>query len=607
MEYKPTYGEEEAIELVKDEVGNWENQESFVTDKVAFMMSNVVKKCRKNYFGILDNPVDTATNRKKIFVPLTEYLVEQIVKSIDIDTKDIRVYAKNPGAIGIASIFRYVLKYYLDKIGFGKILNTVIRLTAIDGTCFVKTWKSGNDLKMRVIDRLNVMVDPSVNDLSETPIIERHIVTLPEFRKMARENKWKNAEYVEGRDVIDRTGFDNMNQGAPTSEVPMVELFERYGWTPKCVLTGNEADEDEFFYGVTVVSNAKDNPICHLVKEVKDHPYVAFKYKDIWNRFDGRGVAEMVISLQAYINEVVNTRMNTARIAQLGLFKLRGGVTPQQFSKLFSTSAIKLKGQRDDIEKMDTGTVDPSSYKDEEVARGWATDLTGAFDQGEVTASTPATNALVQERGSKQGFNLVQENLGFSIEELIEKKIIPIVNKILTKGSVIRITGNAADFDKIQGKLIGNYVYANADKAIKSGQFITEDMIDEEIIRLYTELKSQGNNRFLTVDEPFDADFDINVEIKDEEVNPALIAQSLTQALGIAAQYPGSRINVDEVIREVFDTLGLDGERFIQSQETLGDAQAQQAEQEQMAQMGGVGQAPNEASLNPTPASRPVV
>lgn len=602
MEYNPNEQEKEAINLVQNEINNWGEGEVWVTDKVAFIMKNVVKKARKNFFGIFDVERDAVTGRKKLWIPLTEWLVEGIVKNVDIDSKDIRVKAKNPDAYGIAGIFRYVLAHYIDKIYFGKLINNIIRLLAIDGTCFVKSWKEGNELKSKVIDRLNIIVDPSANSLKDTPITEKNFISMPDFILEAKSGKWANEQFAKGMTGIDRTGFDAIGTGTNASEIPMIDVYERYGWMDKFILTGNETDRGEYVYGLIVISGINERPVVHKIKKVETQPYTMFRLKEIWNRLDGRGIAEMVFSLQAYINEIVNTRLNTARVAQLGLFKLRGGVTPQQFAKLFSTSAIKLKSTRDDIERLDTGTVDPSSYRDEDVARKWGVDVTGALDESEVTASTPATNALVQERGSKLSYSMIQEGIGFSIEELIEEHYIPIIKKIVKPGDIVRITGNSADFERMDEQYIMSKVNQKAIDMRNKGEIVTPEMALYEVERIKTKLKEMGEDRFLEInDNAFDTDFNIDVQVGDEQLNSALIAQQLTQALGIAAQFPGSRIMVDQVLKEIFDTMGLDGDRLIQAQEAIGNPQAELEQQKQ------VGKVQAEAQMNPTPNSRPVV
>jgi len=600
--------EKKATSLIEAEVTNWELGEVNITDKISFLMKNVVKNARKNYFGIFDQQNDPITGKPKVFIPLTETLVENVVKNIDIDTADIKVKAKNQSAYGVAAVFRYVLFNYLDNLRFGKLLNNIIRLTALDGTCFVKSWKDGKELKSRIVDRLNMIVDPSANDLTQTPVIERNILSLPEFQAEAKSGKWENADKVEGETVIDRSGFALENDRTNSTEVPMVTVYERYGWMPKSIITGNEKDE-EYVYGMIIASGITEGEsIFHKAKEVDKCPYVIFKFKDIWNRLDGRGVAEMIINLQAYVNEIVNTRINKHRITQMGLWKIRGGITPQQFGKMFTTHAIKMKSARDDIELMQTTDADQSTYQDEQVGKGWAQDVVGTFDEKQITASTPATNALIQERGTAIRSNLVQENLGFAIEELIEDHYIPIIKKILRPGDVVRITGNPADLERMQEKLIKNEVARSANEYLAQGGLILPGELEMEEMRITEELSQMGEDRFVEItDNAFDTEFDINITIGDEELNPALVAQSITQALGIAAQFPGSRLNVDEALREIFDALGLDGDRLIQAQEELGVAEAELAQAEQAPEMGGTGQGTNEANLNPTPVSRPVV
>jgi len=230
-EYTPTEGEKEALRIIKSEIINWERGTVWVTDDVSFDMTDVVKKARKNYFGIFKQKKDPVTGRKKIFIPLTEWTVEIILKNIDIDTKDISVKAKNPTAYKMSKIFKYVLRYYLDKLNFGKTLNSKLRNTAIDGTCYDKTWKEKGELMHKNIDRLNIYRDPSETDFTEnSTIIERNLLTLPEFR----EYDWDNSAFVEGADSYDRSGMEGKVQ---RTEIPMVEMHERYGYLPDFCVT----------------------------------------------------------------------------------------------------------------------------------------------------------------------------------------------------------------------------------------------------------------------------------------------------------------------------------------------------------------------------------
>lgn len=601
--YTPTDAELEAISLVKGEKKSWEEGIVWVTDKVGFTMRNVVKKARKNYFGIFDQEKDPTTHREKLFVPLTEWTVENVLKNIDIDTKDIEVRAKNPNAHTAARIFKYILRYYLDKANFGKLLNNILRNTTIDGTHFVKAWKESGEMKVRNIDRLNMIYDPS--NIEDSSIIERNVLTLPEFK----EYKWENSEYVVGQKGVDRIGGETMPISQVETEIPFVEVYERYGYMPKFCLTGEESDKTNYVYGVIVLSGLNGRPIIHKIKELKTHPYTVFKFKEVLNRGDGRGIPEMIFSTQAYLNEVVNIRLNTARVVQLGLWKAKGNITPQQVKKFFQTSVIKLD-QSSEFERLDTGTVDPSSYKDEEQAYQWSQRVTQTQREDELAGSQPATNSIIEERGAAKGYDLVMENIKLSLVRLIEDKMIPIIKQLIKDGDIIRITGDPSDLQELDKALSEQLIYRKADEMKnQTGMYPFEapEQMDSEIGRITGELQKMGTDRYVeTTKKMFDFEFDIDVVIGDEQMNKALIMQGIDKAVGtlLSAGVPVSMLK--DPLSEMYDAMGLDGDRLvgkIDEAEMMKQKQTQ-AMMEQQTQMGGPMMAPGaEANAMPKEAN----
>lgn len=583
-DYTPSEGESEAIRILEDEITNWGDGDSYVTDTVHFNMMDIVKKSRKNYFGVFKNETDPTTKRKKIFIPLTEWTVEIVLKNIDIDTKDIEVRAKNPTAYKMSKIFRYVLRYYLDKMHFGKILNTKLRNTVIDGTTYDKTWKEKGELMHKNIDRLNIVTDPSEMELGKySTVTERHLMTLPEFC----EYDWDNANAVEGMDSFDRVGNDISDI---KTEIPYVEVRERYGYLPKFCVTSKEKDRDEYEYYCLLVSGLEETPVVHKIKKVKTHPYIRYTYKDVLNRADGRGVPEMLFNLQAYLNEVLNTRLNTARIAQIGLWHAKGNITPQQIRKLFSTSVIKTD-MAAEFKRLDTGSVDPSSYKDEDQIYMMSQRVTQTMNEDEMAASQPATNALIQEKGSAKNYNLLRENFNLALEKLIEEKFIPIIKDVLKDGDILRITGDPTDLKELDEKLVRNLVYSRMEEVKKETgmyPFITEEEMEAEVQRMMEQMAELGTDRYLEVKkELFDTDFDVDVVIGDESMNKAVVAQNLTNAFSILGNMGVPAPLLKEPLKELFDTLGLDGEKLTATldKEQVLEAQAAQAEVQTQAEI----------------------
>jgi hypothetical protein len=587
--FTPTEQEAEAIRIMKDEKTNWEEGIVWVTDKVGFQMRNIIKKARKNYLSIYDDETDPLTGRKKIFVPFTEWTVENMYKNIDLDLKNIKVSSRKPDAYGISQLFKYILNCYLDKANFSYLLNESIKNGAcVDGTAFLKAWREGKNLVIKYIDRLNVIIDPSAETIEESSsIIERNVLTLPEFL----EYEFDNSEYVSGETTIDRTSFDNSMTSVITTNVPYVEVFERYGYLPRFCLTGREKDRGVYEYCLVVASGLNSATVIHEIKKVKSHPYGMLKLKTVKNRLDGRGVPEMVFNIQAYINEIINVRLNVARIAQTQLFKLRGNITPQQLKRLFQTGAIKLDSASD-VEPIETGTIDPSSYNDEDRAYDWGQRVTQTVREDEVTASTPATNALLQERGSAKGYNQIQEGISIALSKFLEQKVTPIIQEIIKMEGVIKFSGDPKDIDSLDDKLAKNYLYYEMEKyRSQYGVYpvSTEEEIDQKISEIKDELRRAGSTRYLRMDEDykkiFDTDYDIAIEMDDERINPSVQAQQLVQLMGIIAQagYP-----IDAPMAELLDLMGLQSSRITQQMiEDKKKLQRAQAQQQMQGEIGG--------------------
>lgn len=567
MQYTPTDEEKEVIRIIQSEKTNWEDGHVFVVDKVQFIMKNVVKKARKNYFGIFNSPKDPVTKREKIFIPLTEWTVETMLKNIDIDTKDIDVKARNTNAYLKAEVFRHILKKKLDEINFGQTLNRWLRRVAIDGTAYLKAYEEDGKLGVAVVDRLNMIADPSVECLDDSAgITERFILSKPEFDELNLDGK----EYVDGVTSIDRTGIEAFSPSVQSTEIPYVELFERYGYFPEYVITGKEEDKKTFFYGKATVTGLNGTPVVHNVVKLdeEENPYGEGKLKEVPNRLDGRGIPEMLFNIQAYLNEVVNTRMNKARIVQLGLFKMKGNVTPQQFAKLFTTGGIKLD-QSSEIEAMNTGSIDPSTYKDEEQAYQWGTRVTGTTNEDNQAASRPATNALLEQQGASKGYNLRIEDLMLSLGKFIEKKMLPIIKKemLADKGSLVRVTGDPKIFEKLDESLIRNQVYKNIESMSPTEkQMMRDSGVDMEMFvqQGMEQMKALGEDRYIPIIEDlFDIEYDIKVVTSDESINRSVMASMLQNTLGILAS---SGLPVRDTLKELYDTMGLDGEKLIQDQ-----------------------------------------
>ena len=603
MVYTPTDEEKKLIKITLNEKRDWEKGEAWVTDKVSFQMFNVVKKARKNYFGIFNEQYSPVTGRDKIFIPLTEWIIEDVLANIDIDTKDINVKAKNPGAHEIASVFRYVLRKKLDDINFGQILNDLLRRIALDGTGFLKVYSLKGKLNIDIVDRSNMFYDPACQTLDDSSaVMQRHVLVKSEFDKLNLENM----DAAKGVKSLDRTGFGDVNIANTLTEIPYVELWERYGWLPKDIFPGNEDDKDSFVYAHSIISMlTTGQPVVHKLEEVKSekHPYQEFQFIKVPGRLDGRGIAEKLFNVQAYLNEVVNTRLDASRVAQLKLWKIKGNVTPQQFKRLFATSAIKLDAASD-IEPMQTGSIDPSSYEDEAKANEWALKVTQSQQATPPKGKQNATNALVQQQMQTKAYNLRMQDILLNLEKVFKEKIVPLICKEMKQDEIIRITGDSKDLAVMDKTLCTHWLNQELSKieeeagSLPISQQQYDAALEEMVKSVHDKFKSE---RYLEVwDELFDTKYDIKVVISDETLNKATMSQQLTNIIQILA---GAGMPIRNALKELFDTLGMDGSYLIEDMPQQTQQGQPQGQPQGQGQMGAEQQAGGQPQM-PMPANQ---
>lgn len=580
--------EVDALELIRREKAAWDVGVAFITDRVAFQMRNLIRQLRKNYWGVFEEPTDPISGRKKIWPPLTEYLVEAAVKNIDLDTKDINLRAKNSKAQPLAIVLRQKLHNFLETINFGELLDMTERQAAIDGTGVWKTWEEMYEGKKRLcvklVDLLNFYIDPTVDSIRESEsVIERGLMLPEEIEKMTA---WMHTDGLQGTNMFNR--YDGQQPYVPSTtqgQVKMREVFERWGKMPKYLVTGDKKDKQQIEGHIIASSNASDW-VLHLVEENKKRcsdgspwrPYEEVWYKKIHSRWYGKGIAEKVMWLQMYLSEIINIRRNRSLVQQLGLFQIRAGsnITPQMISRLVTTGAIKVTAIDQDIKPLEfpqSGLTE--SYKDEIQILDWGQKVTGLYDAASgdpLPASQPATTTAIQSQASQSEFVLIKESIGMFLTRWLKYHVLPFLAKNITKGEVVRLTGEWSEIAQLDEWQVNAMLSDYIDNATKKGQTVDPQVIMFERQRAIDKLRRSGNDRFFVMDTDFDpTEYDVEIEITNEEINKSVLMQNLTNMLGLVP--PDMQ---QGIVKEIFDLVGLDPNQF---QSSVGGQQPPQQQQ----------------------------
>ena len=557
--------EGKAIAIVKDEKIRWEMASAFVTNRVSFKMRQLIRILRKNYFGFFDEEKDPNTGLQKIWYPLTEINVEAAIKNIDLDQKDIGFRAKTPNGYELTHITRAAVQDKLNKIYFEQKLNDLERYLAIDGTAVWKTFEENGKMIVQPVDLLNVYIDPTSPSIQEAyRFTERNLMFPDAIMGM---DGWINTKDIDENVSIGipRTDPYWLNQSSMiNSNVKMIDVWECWGMIPKSLITGLEEDSTREVPGHLVVSGL-DSPgkeRCHLI-EINDKrdaennslkPYEEVWYTKVPNRWYGKGIAEKGLQLQVYANIVFNIRINRSRVSQLGLFKAKkgAGITPQMLSSLPANGVIVLNNM-DDLEQFVVQEASPASYKDEDVVNTLMERLTNAFEvvTGEaLPASTPATNAVIQNQNAKSGFSMIKSNIGEFLRRWMDRHALPIIAKELTTDALVRITAGDEDFKVLVDRIVLNNTMTALDDHYARGYLPTQAEIADAMASA-KEKMLKGDLFIKLARNVIASELETDVYVTNDEMDISVTIQNLISMLNFAPEYK------DAIVKQTFDLMGL--------------------------------------------------
>jgi hypothetical protein len=555
--------EREAVSIVNNHVSKYKDPQVFITEHVSFSIKPLIRLLRKNYYGVFDEPIDKATGRKKIWVPLTMTMCDGVTKNSDIDTKDATFTSRTRNGIVTTEITRATIRRELDDTYFGQDLDMAIRTLAIDPTMVWKLTpykKQGKThINRQQVDILNIYIDPSAKTLQDVDFVERALMTKKEVKAM---DGWINADKAIEQENLSR--YDERSF-TTTSTGKMVEVYEFYGKIPKILITGKKKDKNLMVDGRIVTSGNGQSSILHFIEQntQKDKlgniikPYEEGWYTKLPWSWYGISPAWKVLDLQEYINTTVNIRVNRNTVAQYGIFKMKqgAGITQKDFSRLGSNGVIKVRNM-EDLEQFQVQEVGPSSYKDEEIAKQWASEVTAAFDivRGAPSpASATATAQAIEDRNSKSAFLLIKDSIGYFLERVIDRHYLPHVPKMVKENGTVRIYGDVDNIDDLRERVIS---YLAMQELEKTNVVPTPQEIDEVLSSLERKLRADKDLFIDAVDDIIISTLDTKISFTNEEMDNAIIARNLIDMLRIVPpelQKP--------ITDQVFDLFGLDRPR----------------------------------------------
>jgi hypothetical protein len=462
-----------------------------------------------------------------------------------------------------AFIANIILQDWMKKADFGVFLNKWGRVQATHGGAVSKFVEKDSDLVCSVIP-WNKLISDDI-DFDNNVKIEKLFYTPGQLRQ----NKAYDQETVDklikarqGRELIDGTRVDNLSD--------YIEVYEVQGLLPNCVLTGKEEDEDvysEQLHIVSFIGNDKKGDDTFVLYEgkVKQSPYLLDNLIPEDGRALGIGAVEHLFNAQWMTNHSAKLIKDQLDLASKIIFQTADdSYLGRNALTNIETGDIMIHKPNSPLAQVNNQSHDISSLQS--FSNQWqnlAKEITStpdAISGATQPAGTAYRTVAILNQESHSLFELMTENKGLAIERMCRRFIIPYIKKkmnnkdeitaILTDEQIKQIDAwfipNEA-IKRVNAKILDRVLSMNQPdvQPITPGE--NQEMLNTEAQDIQAQLGTLGNQRFIVpsdIDDRSwkewfdDFDWEIEVEVTNEQSDKAAMLETLTTLLGTIASNP---------------------------------------------------------------------
>jgi len=492
---------------------------------------------------------------KKYFLNITKNPAKVFSKAIDFDTKNIRLLTTGGGDPLKTWFMERDLKFWMREKQFGLTLNRIFKELPIFGSVVLKMI----DGTPHFVDLRNFIVEPSADELKNAGyIIEKHNLSVAEFRNRAKEMNWPTAKVEE-----------TIKEFRTMKDTSHIRLYERYGEELISQAGGKEVWEYRRTFVADVGVDELDNygriEVHHggvtleSEKFTKELPYWEFHAEKVAGRWLGIGVVETLFEPQIRVNELTNIQAKASYWMGLQVFQTRdGSINRNMLTDVRNGEIINVDSE---ITKVDISERNLAYFNQDDAK--WMRnrdELTFSYDvvQGErLPAGTPLGSAQLAVSQTLSYFEGLQENVALTIKEMLYKAVIPQFEKERTLEHTIRLVGE--DLNNYIAMIKNGYVFKEVVRiAVQQGVLLTEEEVDAIGIGVEEAIK-QNKEKLITIPLGFykDTKYDVDIDITGESIDTRVRSATLFAILQAITADP--EMTTDPVKRQILLTMGEDG------------------------------------------------
>jgi hypothetical protein len=485
-------------------------------------------------------------------------------RATDLDRKNINVKATKSSDVVATFIATVHLQNWMRKVNFGQFLNDWGMELAAFNSCVVKFVESGDELHSMVVPWSRLIVD-QVN-FDKNPKIE--ILELTEAELYQRKNYDKDmieklCEALEARELTDGADKDQ--------KAHYIRLYEVHGNLPLSYLTGKEKDADTYVQQMHVISfvaskekGEYDDFTLYSGREAQD-PYML---TSLLPSADGsislNGSVKTLFEAQWMMNDTVKRIKDQLDLTSKVIFQTAdANFVGRNVLAAIETGDILIHSQNMPLTQVQNQSQDITANQAfGDMWKGLSQEIAGISEamQGEAKsgAAWRQVEALLQESHSL--FELMTENKGLHVEQMLRKFVIPHLTKKMDTSEEVAATLEAHNVSKIDSiyvpqEAIKRHKKRTLDQMEKMLQKpIDAPLMPEELPQPFDPINeeqgvrqsmaAQGNQRFFVPDELSsmtwkeylkDIQWELEVDITGEQSDKQVILTTLSTALTAVA------------------------------------------------------------------------
>ena len=493
-------------------------------------------------------------------------------RATDIDCKNIKLRATKDEEMIEAFVATIKFQEWIKKQSFGQFLNDLGLSLASHGSTVSKFIERENELIAQVMDWNNIIVDPI--DFENNVKIEKLWFTPSQLLKQKGYDKEKVKELlskVETRETITGEPKDNKSGYIP--------VYEVHGELPLSLLTNDEKDDETYVQQIHIVSflAKKDNKdkydeyTLYSGREKQDPYFITHLIKKDGQTYAG-GAVKNLFEAQWMVNHSQKQIKDQLDLASKIIFQTSDGsfVGQNMLSSIENGDILKHEINQP-LERL-SDNADISALQ--AFKADWqnvANQINGISEamQGENAPSGTAWRLVqAQLQESHSLFELMTENKGLAITEMIRRYVLPFFKKQLNNDEQISAILEEENIKQIDSMYVPNEVTRRLNQkkkeTILSGEIFDPGFEAADMAEANAEISKTltGNQRFIkpsdvpnkTWKEVFDdMEFDIDIDITGEAKDVQGAMATLTTIFQVVASNPA--VLQDPTVKMMFSKI----------------------------------------------------